>query len=84
MALLDIELPLPRADELPETVRALIREADQRTQAFVARRTGPGFVLSHDIHNAILFLYGYGTDIGGIERAQPAALDHGGSGHADP
>jgi hypothetical protein len=46
MALLDIELPLPRADELPERVRALIREADQRTQAFVARRTIPGFVLS--------------------------------------
>ena len=43
---MDVELPQPRAEELPAKVRALIRESDRRTRRFLARRTVPGFVVS--------------------------------------
>jgi len=46
MPLVDVELPPPSTDELPARIRALIRESDRRTQAFLARRTVPGFVTS--------------------------------------
>jgi hypothetical protein len=46
MPLVDVELPLPRAAELPAKVRALIRESDRRTREFLERHIIPGFVTS--------------------------------------
>jgi hypothetical protein len=43
MPLVDVELPPPQAAELPEKVRALIRESDQR---LAARRDATGFIAS--------------------------------------
>ena len=46
MPLVDVELPQPSTDELPERVRALIRESDGRIRRFLAKRAVPGFVVS--------------------------------------
>lgn len=46
MPLVDVELPQPRAKELPARIRNLILESDRRTRDFLARNTVPGFVLS--------------------------------------
>jgi hypothetical protein len=46
MPLVDVDLPPPRARELPGRIRALIRESDRRTRDFLAGNTVPGFVTS--------------------------------------
>ncbi|MHC4731329.1 MAG: methyltransferase domain-containing protein [Planctomycetota bacterium] len=46
MPLVDVELPQPRAAELPARIGALIRESDRRTRRFLARRAVSGFVAS--------------------------------------
>lgn len=46
MPLVDVELPRPRAAELPAKIHALIRESERRARRFLGAREVPGFVVS--------------------------------------